>query len=615
MKGTTHEHAANILDFAGNRAGECDSNEDQIRGLLEQAVGINSETDTHYCCPSQIIMFDLRDSENDMKTKAFSYAAGASQMVLTREERQRSCGIMQVRRQDASDKLKSTNNRPYETVDGACKQMEDSGMAQDHCNSDTDRHSPQAKLYFDYDWDEQRGVDDSGISLPSTYDMWSLGDRHLAGARSPSPDLGPHSVDENENTCLLSDLGPAVEYQCQQSEWLGFVPEGEITTGYFPCETGQFHFAASGGAEDSVDCVGTRLPFGSHQDISVEASQSRPESLRSAKDALYSYSIAPVPEGSPARSKATVDPHGCLDPATTLSCVGRLPKRPDPTLLGIGFTERSSAVTEFAKMRSKYVSCSEAAVLPGQETVSLPAWRPTDEPSPPEVPMELLDSDTICLPTPRSLPTAQHRYLASMNVIQKQRLIRSLRSAHCSVDLVERDTLGGVDIIIDPHTAILFVPLFTLPSQCVALVTKLGQQSWRYSRLLVIFEAFPEYQSYKQISRELSAPKLYSYSPPIVKAVKKFRRDLNISEACSAKYASCKVNLAFANTVDEAACLTRCFGNFAETNDDTHGAIWGNREWLDDYPHEVITVSLASLLLLMTISLRRTSMILLLLMA
>jgi hypothetical protein len=173
-------------------------------------------------------------------------------------------------------------------------------------------------------------------------------------------------------------------------------------------------------------------------------------------------------------------PYPPPNPHRSCSClprVGRLSKMPDPTLLGIGFTERSSAVAEFANLRSKHVSGSEVAVLPDQEMVVLPVRRSTDELPLPEVPIELLDGNAIRLPISRSLPVSQHRYLASMDVIQKQRLVRSLRTVHCYVDLVERDTLGGVDIIIDPHTAILFVSLLSLPSQCMALVTRLGEQS------------------------------------------------------------------------------------------------------------------------------------------
>ena len=51
--------------------------------------------------------------------------------------------------------------------------------------------------------------------------------------------------------------------------------------------------------------------------------------------------------------------------------------------------------------------------------------------------------------------------------------------------------------------------------------------------------------------------------------------------------------MAFANTVEEAAVLTRCFGDIAEAADAdaTAGALWGDRAWLEDEYIEVSRVS------------------------
>ncbi|KAJ3859326.1 hypothetical protein EV359DRAFT_51032 [Lentinula novae-zelandiae] len=48
-------------------------------------------------------------------------------------------------------------------------------------------------------------------------------------------------------------------------------------------------------------------------------------------------------------------------------------------------------------------------------------------------------------------------------LIQKQALVRSLRSGICSVGLVEHEMLTGVDLIIDPHTAVMLSNLLALP--------------------------------------------------------------------------------------------------------------------------------------------------------
>jgi hypothetical protein len=173
--------------------------------------------------------------------------------------------------------------------------------------------------------------------------------------------------------------------------------------------------------------------------------------------------------------------------------------------------------------------------------------------------------------------------MASLDLLQKQVLVRSLRTSQHLVYLVERHSLGGVDLILDPYTAIIFAPLLSLPSQCESLLSRVSTQSYSYKHLLVVFEAYPVSRSFKPASR-LSDPAgsdLHAYTPPIMKAVKKFRRTLDIREACGTKAATCEVKIAFADSVDEAAAYARYLGDIAEQRDNTQGAIWGGREWLD----------------------------------
>ncbi|KAF8816136.1 hypothetical protein BYT27DRAFT_6465631 [Phlegmacium glaucopus] len=118
------------------------------------------------------------------------------------------------------------------------------------------------------------------------------------------------------------------------------------------------------------------------------------------------------------------------------------------------------------------------------------------------------------------------------DIIQKPALVRSLRFQECLVDLVERQSLDGVDLIIDIHSAVIFLSLFTLASQCAKDVERVAEQSWKFRRILVIFEAYP--QSYAKKGGEAASTLnlgLYAYTP-ILKAIKRFRRDLEISAAC-----------------------------------------------------------------------------------
>ncbi|KAF8167181.1 hypothetical protein B0H34DRAFT_3858 [Crassisporium funariophilum] len=242
----------------------------------------------------------------------------------------------------------------------------------------------------------------------------------------------------------------------------------------------------------------------------------------------------------------------------------------------------SLGINSFAHLRARRVSERPAAPMSDPNPVALPVEELVD--LPPDAPKELYDSNTVSLPETVDIPDTVHVYMASVDLIQKQALVRSLRSRECCVDLVERESLNGADLIIDPHAAVIFVSLFALASQCAAFVDRVSQLSWKFGCLLVIFEAYPQSSCRKPSKKRRcdTASGLYAYTPPIMKAIKKFRRDLNIAEACGSKRpdAEFEVGYAFAATVDEGALLTRWFGNKVEEGDNTEGAIWGERAWL-----------------------------------
>jgi hypothetical protein len=76
-------------------------------------------------------------------------------------------------------------------------------------------------------------------------------------------------------------------------------------------------------------------------------------------------------------------------------------------------------------------------------------------------------------------------------------------------------------------------------------------------------------------------PQPYAYTLPIVKALKKLKRDLCIAETCGTKRNATVIQYAFADTVEEAALFARLYGDWCERDDRSHGAIWGSRDWLD----------------------------------
>ena len=254
-----------------------------------------------------------------------------------------------------------------------------------------------------------------------------------------------------------------------------------------------------------------------------------------------------------------------------------------------------TSLANFLALRNKYVT-QDPSNLPATQAVDNVSVSVSNEtPTAVQVtPESILDCNTLSVPSPWLPASTLHRYLASVEILQKRSIVRSLGSPECAVELVERDTLGGVDLILDPHTAVIFTSLMALPSHCEALTARIGQQSWRYSHLLVIFEAFSTSLAYKfdQASAKL-APN--PYTPPILKAVKKLRRDLGIAEALETKNAGSLINFAFADNTHEAALFTRIFGDRAEENDTTRGAIWGPRGWLDSEEQEVRFTLLSSI--------------------
>ena len=211
--------------------------------------------------------------------------------------------------------------------------------------------------------------------------------------------------------------------------------------------------------------------------------------------------------------------------------------------------------------------------------------RTTEVPSAPqrtvtEVPPDLIDKNTIQVPVVDSLPVSRHQYLASLDLLQKHALCRCLSDAPAAIDLTEREFLGGVDLILDQDTAILFLSLSALPSECEGLITGISDISWRYSHILIVFEAFLVSQAFG--NGEESRIASFVFTEPIVKSVKKLRRSLMIAEGVGTKTEDCVVSWAFAKNIEEAARLARVYGDMAENRDATEGLLWQERWWLGE---------------------------------
>ena len=199
-------------------------------------------------------------------------------------------------------------------------------------------------------------------------------------------------------------------------------------------------------------------------------------------------------------------------------------------------------------------------------------------PPPTEVPSDLIDKNTIQLPGNDSLPVSRHQYLASLDFIQKHALCRCLSGDAAAIDIVEREFLGGVDLILDQDTAILFIPLSVVPSECEGLIAGISDISWRYFHILVIFEAFLVSQAFGDSEENRVAS--FALTEPILKSVRKLKRSLAIAEGVGTKTEDCLVSWAFAKSIEEAARLARIYGDMAEGRDTTGGLLWQERWWL-----------------------------------
>ncbi|KAI0363531.1 hypothetical protein BV20DRAFT_1007236 [Pilatotrama ljubarskyi] len=198
------------------------------------------------------------------------------------------------------------------------------------------------------------------------------------------------------------------------------------------------------------------------------------------------------------------------------------------------------------------------------------------------MPLELVNNSTLMLPAHIGRPDTGHRYMASLELIQRRALVRALDS--WAVELVEREQLGSgaedVHLILDCDTAVLFVTLEALPSCGETLAASLTQLSWRFPRILVVFECYPASWSFKG-DRDFADKHVASaWSPPVVKAVKKLRRGLAIADGIQTKRVAAIIEYAFAHTVDDAAAYTRLYGDAAAARDQNGGVSWGERLWL-----------------------------------
>ncbi|KAH6896124.1 hypothetical protein BKA70DRAFT_1232030 [Coprinopsis sp. MPI-PUGE-AT-0042] len=276
--------------------------------------------------------------------------------------------------------------------------------------------------------------------------------------------------------------------------------------------------------------------------------------------AIHTVSPSPMALASPAPPESLASQE-----AVTKQNKATLPSLFNCTLSALAFSHLRAAQAHATP------AASDSIVLVEED----PLFEATVENIAPE---EIYDRHTIRLKDGAPAPAFGHRYLASLDLLQKRALVKELGSKNCAVDLIERQSLDGTHLILDPFTAVVFVPLLTLPSTCTDWVNTIVAQAQKYTFINIIFEAYPESCALRSKERE---SEISAYTPPIMKAIKIFRRDIGISEAYSEHIRRCSITYAFADTVRDAARLVRLYGDLAEGRDTSDGVLWDDRLWLD----------------------------------
>ena len=204
----------------------------------------------------------------------------------------------------------------------------------------------------------------------------------------------------------------------------------------------------------------------------------------------------------------------------------------------------------------------------------------------------LRDLSKLAAPLPPLEASSRHnhRYLASVELIQDRPLMRLLRHDSLRVELLEREWVDGADIVFDCDTALVFAPLFqvALPSSFRSLKDRLSSLSWRYTDLAVIFKL--DEASISGLQRPQDEEEGMDVFARVIRSIKKLQRELALAEAYAIKRPQTVIQMFFVRSAEQAAATARLLGDVAEVR--SQFSPWGDRLWLGVDEKEVSLVSL-----------------------
>ncbi|KAL0072714.1 hypothetical protein AAF712_000477 [Marasmius tenuissimus] len=586
--------ASQLID--GDDLKNCLSQAQLEDGVAELLGSLNALT----CSPDTGDILEVFERFTDTRTEDSSLVHGgpdlyASDIILTREERRRLAGLDTSGLMEVDNRPKFTDEDDNETQNLSQRKNIQDGLSREQHDDEpeegsSDKENEDPMQYRDHSQDSERprkrtrldevleNADDSGIAFELPEDLWP---EPSGGLERKMREHCPDGLDRFLYD-VTQDEQPATIWGLEEIGQLAENKDYYTDSNQMPVDLG-LNDRYEGSGKDShplQDDDFRPLCFDSQpvgQEISGEGGPKQ-FPLPSAGTLPPEYEAASVPTPIPSRLPDCSPPN-----------------MPIPAGNDVDHLHIAAGIAEFAKLRAQRLRNDPLSPIlePVNTKQPSPSNNPThshdecrtaDAPSNSESspPLDLLSQNTIQIPSSWMPPTSAHWYLASMQLVQKQILIRYLRSESCGVGIVEREDLNGVDLILDPHTAVIYVNLRALPSQCESVVATLSEQSWRYSRLFVVFEAYPPSWSFKSVASERGdSEALNVYTPPVIKAIKKLRRDLSIAEGCNNKRNSCKIFEAFAGDVEAAAVHTRNFGDIVASDGNGNPILWGDRDWLE----------------------------------
>jgi hypothetical protein len=139
----------------------------------------------------------------------------------------------------------------------------------------------------------------------------------------------------------------------------------------------------------------------------------------------------------------------------------------------------------------------------------------------------------------------------------------------------------GPDVLIDSHTAVLLITLASIITVEGGLRQLLATLSQSFTRVLIVFEAYPKSTAYQSPESTKADHVLNMFTPPVLSAFNRWRRLLDISVAIESISTQCKVDWVFARTPKEAAEFIRLLGDHTEEHTDAvlRPHLWDSREF------------------------------------